>query len=194
MIGNNVSCSFRDCNHFQEKIEKQSFTCLHKSVYKKLCEPRGVMKAIQYKLLGVLKQSEVECVVAIGCSLFLFVTRNSGHHFCSLESGKQEIIFEWLQVYSYTHIISVFFISAMSFIVCSRNTCSVFLLGSLSMLVVFSSVFYLCWYMNALFIVITSPLHCSLMVGSTDFEYLCFLGVVCYKTIFLLYVFAMCWH
>ena len=152
------------------------------------------MEAVQYKLLLVLKQCEIECAMALGCALFLFLTRNSGHRFCSLESGKQEIIFEWLQVYSYTHILSVFSISAMSFIVCSRNTCSVFLLGSLSMLVVFSSVFYLCWYTNALFIVITSPLHCSLMVGSTDSEYLCFLGVVCYKTMFLFYVCGICWN
>ena len=152
------------------------------------------MEAIQYKLLRVLKQSEIECVVAFCCGVFLFLTRNSGHKFCSLESGKQKTIFEWLQVYSCTHLVSVFFISAMSFILCSRNTCSVFLLGSLSMLVVFSSVFYLCWYVNALFIVITSPLYCSLMVGSTDFEYLCFLGVLCYKTMFLLYVCCIFWH
>jgi len=152
------------------------------------------MEAVKYKLPQVLKQSEIECVVALGCSLFLFLTRNGGHNFCNLESGKQDIIFEWLQVYSYTHIICVFFISAMSFIVCSRNTCSVFLLGSLSILVVFSSVFYLCWYTNAIFIVITSPLHCSLMIGKTDAEYLCFLGVVLYKTMFLLYVCGICWQ
>jgi hypothetical protein len=170
---------------------KQSLNCLNKIIYKNCYQDsklsRIEMDIVVCKMLVILRQAEMECLVALCCSLYVFFERNSKHDFCSPESGMHEMVFEWLEIYSFTQLLSIAFISSMSFVVCSKYTSSIFMLGTLFMVVVFSIVFYICWFVNGIAIVIRSPLYCSLMVGSFHTEYFIFVSIICYKTTFLLY-------